>query len=96
MKGALGIECFSLKRLSAEGLWGGLLYWGCWKICQERLWIQASISIGAPLGNLEGILLLGLFERKEKYIWVPFLDPDDIKNLSLGAIWNLGKGTGLS
>ena len=33
MKGALGIEHFSLKRLSAEGLWGGLLYWGPWKIC---------------------------------------------------------------
>jgi hypothetical protein len=22
----------SLKRLGAEGLWGGLLYWGPWKI----------------------------------------------------------------
>jgi hypothetical protein len=28
MKGALGMELLSLKRLSAEGLWGGLLYWG--------------------------------------------------------------------
>jgi len=27
MKEALGMEHFSLKRLSAEGLWGGLLYW---------------------------------------------------------------------
>jgi hypothetical protein len=38
------------------------------------------------------------FERKEKYIRVPFLDPDVmvIKILSLGAIWNFGKGTGLS
>jgi len=25
---------------------------------------QVSLSIGAPLGNLEGIRLLGLFERK--------------------------------
>jgi len=24
------------------------------------------------------------------------LDPEDIKILSLGAIWNFGKGTGLS
>jgi hypothetical protein len=32
MKGALGIERVSLKRLSAEGLWGGLLYWGPWNI----------------------------------------------------------------
>ena len=27
---------------------------------QKRLWRQASISIGAPLGNLEGIRLPGL------------------------------------
>jgi len=40
--------------------------------------------------------LPGLFERKGKYIWVPFLDPEEIKILSLGAIWNFGKGTGLS
>jgi len=26
MNGALGMECLSLKRLSAEGLWGRLLY----------------------------------------------------------------------
>jgi hypothetical protein len=56
----------------------------------------ASLSIGAPLGNLEGIHLPGHFERKVQYIWVPFVDPEDIKILSLGAIWNSGKGTGLS
>ena len=33
MKGALEMEHFSLKRLSAEGLWGGLLYWRHWKLC---------------------------------------------------------------
>jgi len=27
-------------------------------------------------------------------MWVPFLDPEGIKILSLGAIWNFGKGTG--
>jgi hypothetical protein len=27
------VALLSLKRLSAEGLWGGLLYWGPWKIC---------------------------------------------------------------
>jgi hypothetical protein len=57
---------------------------------------RVSLSIGAPLGNLKEIPLLGCFERKGKYIWVPFLDPEDIKILSLGAIWNFGKGTGLS
>jgi len=51
-----------------------------------------SLSIGAGLGNLERIRLVGLFEQKVKYIWVPFLDPEDIKILSLGAIWNLVKG----
>ena len=62
------------------------------------------------------------FEGKEKYILVPFLDPEvnkilslsealtslrytylssffldpeDIRKLSIGAIWNFGKGTGL-
>jgi hypothetical protein len=55
-----------------------------------------SLSIGALMGNLEGIHLSGLLERKGEYIWVPFLDPEDIKILSLGAIWNFGKGTGLS
>jgi hypothetical protein len=29
------------------------------------------------------------------HIWVPFLDPEDVTNLSIGAIWNCGKGTGL-
>jgi len=48
------------------------------------------------MGNLEGIGLLGLFERKGSCIWVPFLDPEDIKILSLRAIWNFGKGTELS
>ena len=55
-----------------------------------------SLSIGAPLGNLEGILLPGYFGKKKKYFWLPFLDPEGIKILSLGAIWNFGKGTGLS
>jgi hypothetical protein len=64
MKGALGMERFSLKRLSEEGLWGALLYWGPWKICEERLWIQASLSIRGPIGDPGGDLLAGTFERK--------------------------------
>jgi hypothetical protein len=32
MKETPGMGYFSLKRLSAEGLWGGLLYWEPWKI----------------------------------------------------------------
>jgi hypothetical protein len=41
------------------------------------MWV--SLSIGAPLENVEGICLPGLFKGKVKYIWVPFLDPEDIK-----------------
>jgi hypothetical protein len=55
-----------------------------------------SLPIWALLGNLEGTHLPGFFERKGKYIRVPVLDPEDIKVLSLGTIWNFGKGTGLS
>jgi hypothetical protein len=55
---------------------------------------RASLFIGALLGNLEGCSFAGTFERKEKYIWVPFLDPEAIKILSLGAIWNLVKEQG--
>jgi hypothetical protein len=56
---------------------------------------RVYLFIGAPLG-MEGMPLPGLFERKGKYIWVSFLDPEDLKILSLGAIWNFGKGTGLA
>jgi hypothetical protein len=57
---------------------------------------RVSSSIGAPPGNLEEIRLPGRSDRKGKYILVPFLDPEDIKILSVGAIWNFSKGTGLS
>jgi len=53
-----------------------------------------SLSIGTLLGNLEGVHLPGFLREKKKYIWVPFLDPEDIKILRLGAIWNCSKGTG--
>jgi len=33
MKEVLGIEHFSLNRLSEEGLKGRFLYWGPWNIC---------------------------------------------------------------
>ena len=48
-----------------------------------------------PVAEPGGGSSAGIFERKEKYIWIPFLDPDNIKILSLGAIWNFSKGTGL-
>jgi hypothetical protein len=48
-----------------------------------------------PVGEPGGDSLDGTFERKELYIWVPLLDPEDIKILILEAIWNFFKGTGL-
>jgi len=75
-----------------------------------------------PVGEPGGGLFAGTFERNEKYILVPFLDPEfikilnlsealaslrrtyldsifldpeDIRKLSIRAIWNFGKGTGL-
>jgi len=59
-------------------------------------WKRVSILLGAPLGNLEGIRLSWLFEKR-RIIYPPrFLYPEDIKILSLGTIWIFGKGTGLS
>jgi hypothetical protein len=51
MKGALGKGCLSLKRLTAEGREGGLLYWERW-VMKRRLWGWASLFMGAQLGNL--------------------------------------------
>jgi hypothetical protein len=50
-----------------------------------------SVRWGAWRGFFARIL-----REKKKYIWVPFLDPEDIKILRLGAIWNCSKGTGPS
>jgi hypothetical protein len=49
-----------------------------------------------PVGEPGGGSFAGTFERKEKRIWVPFLDLEAIKILSLGAIWNISEGIGLS
>jgi hypothetical protein len=48
----------SLKRLTAEGLKGVLLYWGPW-VMRRKLWRQASLFMGAQLGSLEWAPLLG-------------------------------------
>jgi hypothetical protein len=45
---------------------------------------------------MERVHLLQFLREKEKYIWVPFMDPEDVKILSLGVILNFSKGTGLS
>jgi hypothetical protein len=47
---------------------------------------RVSLSTWVPLWNTEGIHLPGHFERKRKYIWVPFLGPVGNKILSLVTI----------
>jgi hypothetical protein len=59
--------------------------------------LDTGISLHrGPNGGPGEDSLFGTFERKGYYIWFPFLDPEDIKILSLGAVWNFGNGTGLS
>jgi len=63
--------------------------------------LRNSLDMGislhrSPIGEPGGDSFAGTFERKGQYIWVSFLDPEDIKILNLGAIWNFGKGPGLS
>jgi len=47
----------------------------------------------------EVIKILSLSETlaslSQTYLVSFFLDPEDIRKLSIGAIWNIGKGTGL-
>jgi len=58
LKGTLEKGRLSLKRLTAEGLKGGLLYWGPW-VMSGRLWTWASVFMEAQLGKLEWAHLLG-------------------------------------
>jgi hypothetical protein len=51
-----------------------------------------SLSKRAPLGILEGIRLPRHLDSKRKYIYIPFLDPEDINILSLGPSGTLVKG----
>jgi len=39
---------------------------------------RASFSIGASLGNLEGVRLPGCLREKKEYIQVPLLYPEDV------------------
>jgi len=39
---------------------------------------RVSLSTGVLLGNLEVVHLPGPLREKLKYIWVSFLDPEDI------------------
>ena len=83
----------------AGDLEGGLLFvepkrWGFWEICKVPC-KRVSLYRG-PVGELGGGSCAGTSKRKDKSIWVHFFNPEANKNLSLGAIWNFSKETGLS
>jgi hypothetical protein len=54
-----------------ETLSGDLVYWGHREIYRRRLWKGASLSIGAPLGNLGegGVIYRGICETDEGRLW---------------------------
>jgi len=55
--------------------------------------VSRHLSPYGPHREPGGDSLTRTFERKGKYILVPFLDTEDTKILSLGAIWNFGTRT---
>jgi len=58
MKRDVGMGRLSLKRLTVEGLKGGLLCWVPW-VMKGSLWGWASLFMGAQLGNPEWVCLSG-------------------------------------
>ena len=83
---ALETAHLSLRDLCEGNLEGGLLDWGPWWLCRGRLWIQASLSIGALLGNLEGGSFTRYFERWMKE------GSGNGASLSVGALWGEPRG----
>jgi hypothetical protein len=84
MKEVLGEGRLSLKRLTAEGFEGGLLYWRTWVI-NGRLWRRTSLFMRAQFDNLE-VERLSLWELCEGNLegGLPFWGP-----------WRVGrKGSG--
>jgi hypothetical protein len=62
-------------------LYLGIYLWGIWQICKKRPRKRAALSVGALLGNLEGVHLLGLLRAKDNaYLGSFFLDPEDVKS----------------
>ena len=69
-------------------------YWGIRETYKRRLWKQATLSVGAPLGNLEGGSFTGGLWHTVIFRLL-FLDPEDVRSLSLGTIWNFSRGLSL-
>jgi hypothetical protein len=63
LKVVLEVRRLSLWELGEGNLEGGLPCCGPWRLSRKGSWRRASISIGAPLGNLEWGSANGGFER---------------------------------
>jgi hypothetical protein len=73
-------------------------YWGIREICKRRLWKRATVPTEVPVGEPGEGSFTRTFEIKMegsvngsslvKFTWAPFLDPDYVRSLSVGAIWN--------
>jgi hypothetical protein len=57
---------------------------------------QASLTIGALLGNLEGVPLMGLSREKKNISGFLSWSQRPLRFLSLGTIWNFSERTGFS
>jgi hypothetical protein len=63
--------------------------------------LSATLSLGGPVGEPGGVswgfICWDFLREREKCIsgFYFFVDPEDIKSLSLWAIWNCSKGAGL-
>jgi hypothetical protein len=64
------------------------------EICKRRLWQKATLSVWGPLENLEGgFIYQGLCDTV--IFGLLFLDPENVRSLSLRAYLNFSKGPGL-
>jgi hypothetical protein len=68
MKGGSRNGCLSLKKLTAEGLEGGLLYWAPW-VMKGSIWGWAAVFMWAQLGTLDFRWLKVALEVGRSSLW---------------------------
>jgi len=86
LKGALWMDYLSLKRLHGGGLVGELLHWGpCVGNVVLRRKPQSTFCVECK----------ALASLRHTHLGSFFLDPEDIRKLIIGAIWNCARGTRL-
>ena len=86
------VSCLGPLREGKKFLYSGKFLWGIWEICKKKKSKRAALSIGALLGKLERVRLLGILREKENaYLGSSFLDPEDIKSQVWGASGTLAR-----